>query len=629
MTGAQHDPGYCLFVAQRMLELLPQLRVEVDCIRAGGDIECVHRMRVASRRLRAVLPLFEGCGRRREVARWRREVRAITRALGDARDADVQLAFLASWASGLPGVGTGGGIPSAAPLLSGTRLGASAGTDSPPDQAPAVPTGRLAGFRAWLRRRRLALARDPAPVPTPGSAPGRLDENVPAPQGIECLLLRLEQRRAALQPAVLEALDRLEASGTLEEMAVGLRTLEIRARREGASPRSGPVYAAAHLNGALRCDELRVYAPALPDPARAPEHHAMRIAAKRLRYTVEIFAPLFDDGLRQELKALKRLQDALGELHDCDVWIEQLPRFLEEERERVVAYFGNEGFLRFIEPGIRRFHADRVEERSRLHAAALEIWKELEADRFAERLEERLARARDEAGQPTEKLRRIAEGTETARIALFSDVHGNLPALDAVARDAAARGAQAFINAGDTVGWGGDPGGVVRRLVALGSVDVLGEWDRRVVRASRKQAGASPKEAARIAASMNPAGLAHLASLPGERRFTLRGTRFLVVHRLSSAEGGEITDDVVAGLATSSGADVLITGHTHRPFVRSAGSFLLVNPGSVGEAGPGEGGATMAEYALLQVSPLDISLLRVPYDDPGASPRIEATGNGG
>jgi hypothetical protein len=55
------------------------------------------------------------------------------------------------------------------------------------------------------------------------------------------------------------------------------------------------------------------------------------------------------------------------------------------------------------------------------------------------------------------------------------------------------------------------------------------------------------------------------------------------------------------------------------------GQVLVINPGSVGRA-VSEDGSTVAEYALLQLAPLDVSLLRVPYGDGvTAAPRIVAT----
>ena len=57
-------------------------------------------------------------------------------------------------------------------------------------------------------------------------------------------------------------------------------------------------------------------------PRRRPSSTITRcIAVKRLRYSAEAFRPLFDDKLKQEIAVRKGLQDMLGEMHDCDVWM--------------------------------------------------------------------------------------------------------------------------------------------------------------------------------------------------------------------------------------------------------------------------------------------------------------------
>jgi putative phosphoesterase len=577
-----------------MLALLPNLRQEVAGVRAGADIEAVHRMRVASRRLRAALALYVGCAGRREYRRWRREVRSITRALGEARDADVQIEFLASYAAALPesDLGPAFGWPGYGQrsLTEGdTGDAATIAEPAPPGRATRFPRLNLAlgRVRSAVGRRRPGRALSFAP-PVPA-----------AREGIDCLLLRLGQRRSALQPEVLGALDRLEESGVLDTMAGRLRERATRARISGVSARSAPSYEAAYLHAALHCDELGSHAPALRDPLQASEHHAMRIAAKRLRYTLETFALLYDDELKGELKALKRLQEALGQLHDCDVWIASLPGFLEEERARTIAYFGHDGFFLRVEPGVRQLLADRIAERERLHAAALAGWEELERDRFFERLLARLALARDEAMLPPAPLRALAEGTGPARIALIADVHGDLRALEAVVRDAEARGVGIFIGAGDLAADDGDPEGVLRRLADLGSVDVRGEAERRALRAAHRD---------QDPVSMDAASLASLEGLPPERRSTLRGRRFLVVHRYPRHGRDRIgpwtAAPELARFARTADADLVVVGHSHRPFVLTSGGTTFINPGSVGRAG-----GQRADYALLQLFPFDLSLL--------------------
>jgi hypothetical protein len=75
---------------------------------------------------------------------------------------------------------------------------------------------------------------------------------------------------------------------------------------------------------ATRLDELCSFMPRALDPERVKALHDMRIAAKRLRYILEVAAePCFGPYATTAIKRTRDLQDLLGELHDCDV---QLPR---------------------------------------------------------------------------------------------------------------------------------------------------------------------------------------------------------------------------------------------------------------------------------------------------------------
>ena len=69
----------------------------------------------------------------------------------------------------------------------------------------------------------------------------------------------------------------------------------------------------------VRVDELYGFDPAVRDPAHVTELHDMRIAAKRLRYVLEITGHCFGDIGDEAENAARALQDVLGEIHDCDV----------------------------------------------------------------------------------------------------------------------------------------------------------------------------------------------------------------------------------------------------------------------------------------------------------------------
>ena len=91
-SGAHLLAPLCLCGAQTALKYLEALTAAMEGVRRAEDSECVHHMRVASRRLRSILPLFAVCLSRKACDRWRKQLRRLTRALGEARDTDVQIA---------------------------------------------------------------------------------------------------------------------------------------------------------------------------------------------------------------------------------------------------------------------------------------------------------------------------------------------------------------------------------------------------------------------------------------------------------------------------------------------------------------------------------------------------------
>ena len=74
----------------------------------------------------------------------------------------------------------------------------------------------------------------------------------------------------------------------------------------------------------VRLDELCAFMPAAGDPAEVEHLHDMRIAAKRLRYILEISGELFGPYAAEATRRTKDLQDLVGEIHDCDVTLPQV-----------------------------------------------------------------------------------------------------------------------------------------------------------------------------------------------------------------------------------------------------------------------------------------------------------------
>jgi CHAD domain-containing protein len=114
----------------------------------------------------------------------------------------------------------------------------------------------------------------------------------------------------------------------------------------------------------------------------------MRIAAKHLRYTLEVFNPLYEKALRKPIKIVKEIQELLGELHDCDVWIGYVPWLIEKERARTLKYFGEAVPAQAFLPGLHALEEDRRQQRLRVYYTFRRFWELTQERDIWERLRE-------------------------------------------------------------------------------------------------------------------------------------------------------------------------------------------------------------------------------------------------
>lgn len=193
------------------------------------------------------------------------------------------------------------------------------------------------------------------------------------------------------------------------------------------------------------------------------------------------------------------------------------------------------------------------------------------------------------------------------RAALFSDIHGNIDALDAILDDTSRTGVDEYWIVGDLVANGPAPAEVVRRLQSLPRTRIVrGNTDRYVL--SGDVTGllptidppASLDDVPALVATTSahawtrgcltavPEGYTWLNALPVEHRTTLPdGTRVLLVHASPGRDDGhgisESTTDAELREAGWADADVdlIIVGHTHRPLKRQLDGVHIINVGSV------------------------------------------------
>lgn len=311
---SQPDHSVAFGACRSVRRYAERLREHLEGACTGEHAEELHQVRVSCRRLRAALRLFEDCFDPKRIRLWRRQIKRVLKRLGQARDRDVQIAFL-------------GGL------------------------LESIPKG---------------------------------DRKIRP--GIQRIALRWRQQRDDLQPRVAQAIRRFEDRGILQDLHMETERIlyEI---RDCEPSESGPAVvdlAAERIR--QRLEDLLGRGSCLDHAEDMEGHHAMRISAKRLRYTLEICNPAFEDRLKPCIKTLKQLQTMLGDLHDCDMWAERIEAFGEEETQRTIAYYGNGRAFRRLRAGLEYLKEDRRNRRDEVFSRIQAFWRQIEEEDFWESL---------------------------------------------------------------------------------------------------------------------------------------------------------------------------------------------------------------------------------------------------
>ena len=266
-----------------------------------SDIEGVHAMRVATRRLRSALRDFLPLMSKRPLKRVRKELKQLADRLGAVRDQDVAIVAL-------------------------ERL-----KDEAEIKLIKAGIEKLLEERSVLRE--AARARLTAALADGGD---------------------FDDLRGRYAPAIDEAARRKKSKRTISFNEAG---------REAVAD-------------SLR--DLIDLGASLYEPFKTEALHEARIAAKRLRYAVELFVHCWGERIAPFAAEIAEMQSFLGEVHDCDVWIEILGEQLRRRRKnetREVDYQTNIWLL-----------SEFVKKRTKEYRSALKLWSEWENGNFAERM---------------------------------------------------------------------------------------------------------------------------------------------------------------------------------------------------------------------------------------------------
>ncbi len=231
------------------------------------------------------------------------------------------------------------------------------------------------------------------------------------------------------------------------------------------------------------------------------------------------------------------------------------------------------------------------------------------------------------------------------RVALISDVHANLPALEAVLDDIATRNAEATYHLGDLVGYAPWPNETVALLRERHISGIAGNYDSTVA-AGYKHCGCRYEDARQEELShlsylwtrehTSPETRAMLAALPF--RLDIRaggghaaGPTLTLVHGTPTLNTVYWTEDrsdafciQMAAVAGARAGDAIAFGHTHKHWTRSVEGIQFLNTGSVGRPKDGD---PRAGYVLVDMTAGKVSVenVRVPYDIDRAIAAIRAS----
>jgi putative phosphoesterase len=529
----EKDPQYCTFGAETLIKLVEALDAQIDPVIKSEDIECVHKMRVASRRTRAAMPLFRICFAKKTFKSWLREIKKVTRLLGEARDIDVQIAFIQQYTDG---------------------------SESPTERAV-----------------------------------------------VDLLRKSREDWRKEIQATVVAGLQELKDSHVLTDMNEFCTQMIERTPKTRFE--TFCVLEKVHRHISSKLDDFLVMEEYVHRENEILKHHEMRIRAKWLRYTMEVFSPLFKSKLRDEINTIKNFQDVLGEMHDCDVLIYQIPKFRVKGRAEIKSK--NKKAVVKRKKALQKFLAYVKEKRRDLYDHFVKLWDACIDQDFFERLRET---TNTEATINENKIRQALSNPKT-KIAVLADIHANLHALETVFQDAEKRGADVFLNAGDSIGFGPFPNEVVELLRYKNVISVIGNYDLEAVKKLVKG-----KNAKGIAYEFAKKELAnscksYLLSLPREVRLEIAGKKLLMVHGSPESIDEHIRDDTsverLKTLAAAAKADVVVAGHSHEQLCREVNGVSFINPGSTGRPSDGN---PQAAYAIMNLFPIDFDFVRLDYD---------------
>lgn len=226
-----------------------------------------------------------------------------------------------------------------------------------------------------------------------------------------------------------------------------------------------------------------------------------------------------------------------------------------------------------------------------------------------------------------------------SRVAVITDIHGNVAALEAALARIEELAIERILCGGDLVGYGPHPNGVCRLIEERAIPTIYGNYDYAIGR-DHDDCGCAyrdrhDRELGQLSVEWT---LAHtedrakefMRELPFDRRVELGRTRVRLVHGSPRKVNEYLFEEKPARtferIAALADCDVLVFGHTHKPWVHEYGGVLFVNCGAVGKPKDGDPRAAFAVLDLDEAGEVRASIERVPYDAETVAREVAAAG---
>lgn len=206
------------------------------------------------------------------------------------------------------------------------------------------------------------------------------------------------------------------------------------------------------------------------------------------------------------------------------------------------------------------------------------------------------------------------------KVAIFSDIHSNIFALEAALADCEFEAVENFIVAGDLVGYYYWPQLIIRRLINDNRFTCIRGNHEDILAETLNSSSASNHYRRKYGSgydvcrdTLNNDELHWLLNLPKNTEINIEGVHFSVHHGSPASTDEYVYPDATADVLARChvARDFTVLGHTHYPLIHELNGSILINPGSIGQ--PRDFGGH-ASYALVDLATREIVFKRIPYD---------------